>query len=79
MMGKTWLDLDGFERTANQWGFNSFTTAEGAAKSAARIVPVAGGRCRWYIWRLSDGTFDYTAIPDPEGPQYPAELVDVVR
>jgi hypothetical protein len=78
-MSKTWLDCDGIERTRSRWGFNSFTTAEGARESAAGIVPVVGGRGRWYIWRLSDGTFDYTAVPNPEGDWYPAELVEVIR
>lgn len=74
----THLDSDGIERVPNRWGFNSFATAEGAAESARKIVPVAGGRRHWYVWRLADGTYDYTAVPDPTGEHYPAELVGQV-
>lgn len=69
---KTWLDSDGYERTGNEWGFNSFVTQEGAILSAAGF-----GRkgTTWHIWRLADGTYGFTAVPVPEGPGHPAELV----
>ena len=74
--GETWLDSDGNQRTPNEWGFNSFTTAEGAKRAAAKL-----GRDRsvWYIWQLADGTFDHTAVPDPRSPGHPADLAEVIE
>jgi DNA-binding XRE family transcriptional regulator len=34
---ETHLDSDGIERTPNEWGFNSFATAEGAKRSVASL------------------------------------------
>lgn len=70
------LDSNGNERTPNQWGFNSFATAEGAKQTAARLGSTGSV---WYIWRLADGTFDHTAVPDPSTPGHPAELAEVIE
>jgi len=74
-------DSDGIERVGNQWGFNSFVALEGAEQSVRRH----GLRgTRWYIWRLADGTYDWTAcntldIPDDQQiPGHPVELVNIV-
>jgi hypothetical protein len=71
MMGKH-LDSDGIERIGNQWGFNSFTTMEGAEASVRRL---ARKGTHWYLWRLADGTYDFTATAEPRSPGHPAELV----
>lgn len=68
-------DSEGIERTPNEWGFNSYATAEGA-KSGPRGLGRRGQT--WYIWRLADGTFDYTSRPNPDLPGHPAELVETV-
>ena len=68
------LDSQGIERTPNQWGFNSFTTQEGAEKSARNLRR----RSHWHIWRLADGTYDFTATADPDLPGHPAELVNEI-
>jgi hypothetical protein len=73
---ETWTDSNGQVRTPNQWGFNSFATAEGARRCAARLGRTGSV---WYIWRLADGTFVQSAVPDPASPGHPAELVEVVK
>lgn len=68
----TFLDRDGFVRTPNRWGFNSFADAEEAKASCRRYaVP----HSTWYLFRLADGTFHTSALRDPTG--YPCELVEV--
>ena len=59
-----------------RWGFNSFATAEGARRCAASL-----GRngSVWYIWRLADGTFIQSAVPNPQSPGHPAELAEVIE
>ena len=74
-VGRVHLDGNGIERVSNPWGFNSFTTAEGARQGAAGI---ARNGSTWYIWRLADGSFDYTTSGHPDLPGYPAELVERV-
>lgn len=75
MKRETWLDSDGLERTPNEWGFNSFATAEGAEQSARTL----GNRgSTWYIWQLADGTYAFTAVPDPSSPGHPSELVETI-
>lgn len=69
------VDSTGAERVGNTWGFNSFVTFEGA-KQAARTLARRGSR--WHIWRLADGTYDYTASANPNLPGHPAELVDTL-
>ena len=75
MNRETWPDSDGIERTPNQWGFNSFTTVHGA-EHVARLLGRAGSV--WYIWRLADGTYDFTAASEPTTPGHPAELVETI-
>jgi hypothetical protein len=71
--GHRFTDSDGNERVKTRWGFNAFTTAEGARRSAGRL----GQRgAEWFIWRLADGSFDYSAVPEPKGQGHPAELVE---
>jgi len=62
-------------RVRNQWGYNSFADQQGAEETARWM-----GRqdtC-WYIWRLADGSFDFSAIPDPTTLGHPAELVNTI-
>jgi hypothetical protein len=77
---EAFIDSDGNERTPNQWGFNSFRTAEGA-KDSVRTLSVrtlSGKGTEWFIWRLADGTFDFTATGKPDVPGHPSELVERV-
>jgi hypothetical protein len=73
-VGHVHLDSDGIERVKNRWGFNSFTTQEGAGESLRQLAR----RGTWYIWRLADGSYTFTAVPDPSTPGHPAELVEEV-
>jgi hypothetical protein len=66
-------DITGSLRTPNEWGFNSFASIH-SASIAARELGRPGST--WYIWRLADGTYDHTAVPNPTTPGHPAELVD---
>lgn len=61
-------------RVPNKWGFNSFATESGAVS----VVSDWQREGPWYIWRLADGTYDFTAVPDPDLPGYPAELVRTI-
>ena len=69
---KSWNDSSGIERIGNEWGFNSFTSHQGA-EQAARNLGRPGST--WFIWRLADGTFDFTSSSEPDIPGHPAELV----
>jgi hypothetical protein len=77
-MNAAHLDSDGIERVRTQWGFNAFTSIAGV------VASVRGFRRKgpWYIWRLPDGSFDYTAnkdfSPDDIGWPTGAELVQVI-
>lgn len=71
-VGEHHIDLHGVERVSNEWGFNSFATADGAESSLRRG---ARKKSHWYIWRLPDGTFDYSANPDPRTPPAEKELL----
>lgn len=73
---RPFIDSDGQERVPTQWGFNSFRTADGAKKSVRVLGRIDS---QWYIWRLADGTFDYTASGCPDIPGHPAALVERVR
>ena len=75
-MNGTHPGSNGIERTGNQWGFNSFTTEEGA-EASVRLLGRKGSR--WYVWRLADGTYDFTATAGPDLPGHPAELVREVE
>jgi len=68
----THTDHNGIERTPNEWGFNSFLTAVGAERSA-RYLGRRGSH--WFIWKLADGTYDFTSSASPNLPGHPAELV----
>jgi hypothetical protein len=62
------------ERAPNRWGFSSFVTEE-AVRAYCRKYPVRSGG-QWRIWRLADGTFDYTSTDVPRAfPDLGAELV----
>jgi hypothetical protein len=67
-----WRDPAGIERIGNEWGFNSFTAQQGA-EQAARNLGRPGST--WFIWRLADGTYDFTSTGEPDLPGHPAELV----
>lgn len=71
-VGEHHFDISGIERVSNRWGFNSFATIEGAKENLPR-------RGHWWIWRLPDGTFNYSAVPDPRTPPAEKELVEDVR
>ena len=73
--GYRWTDSDGNERVTTPWGFNAFAAIEGARAHAAAL-----GRpdSVWYIWRLADGSYDSTAVPDPTTPGHPADLAETV-
>jgi hypothetical protein len=78
-VGWTFTDSDGNERIKTRWGFNAFTTAEGAENSAQGLAKGRHGRRgEWFIWRLADGSFTFSAIENPTSPGHPAELVEKV-
>ena len=74
-VGRRFTDSSGAERIKTRWELNAFVTQEGARASAADL-----GRpgSLWYIWRLDDGSYDHTAVPDPTTPGHPAELVETI-
>ena len=51
------------QRVRNEWGFESFPS-EDAARAYVRRFPIQRGG-DWYIWRLPDGTFDFTSTAQP--------------
>ena len=59
-------------RVPNQWGFESFITEEAARAYVRRfqLTRAWGQDGKWRIWRLPDGTFDFTSSPSPR--QHPA-------
>jgi hypothetical protein len=73
--GHRWHDDRGALRVMTRWGFNAHVTPEGAKADAERI-----GRpgTTWYLWRLADGSYDISAIDNPEGPGYPAEMAEEI-
>lgn len=74
-VGHRFTDSDGAERVKTRWEFNAFVTQEGARASAVNL----GQRgTTWYIWRLEDGSYDHSAVPDPATPGHPAELVETL-
>ena len=72
-VGWTFTDSAGAERVKTRWEFNAFVTREGA-KAAALSLGRNGQT--WYIWRLEDGSYDHTAVPEPTTPGHPAELAE---
>ena len=74
-VGWKFIDSDGNERIKTRWQFNAYVTAEGAKSSAQKLNTSA----KWFIWRLADGSFDFSAVEHPTTPGHPAELVEVVR
>ena len=60
-------------KVKTRWQFNAFVTQEGA-KASALALGRAGSE--WFIWRLEDGSYDHTAVPDPAAPGHPAELAE---
>ena len=74
-VGHTFADSDGYQRIKTRWEFNAFVTQEGATASA---VSLGRPGSIWYIWRLDDGSYDHTAVPEPTGPGHPAELVETI-
>jgi len=72
-VGWRFTDSNGAERIKTRWQFNAFVTQEGA-KSAALALGRPGSE--WFIWRLEDGSYDHTAVPDPAAPGHPAELAE---
>jgi hypothetical protein len=51
---------------------NCFMTADDAETSGQAVLRNGADL---FVWRFADGTFEWTAIPDPRSPGYPAELV----
>ncbi len=74
-VGWCFTDSDGAERVKTRWQFNAFVARDDARASAVRLG--RGGQT-WYIWRLDDGSYDHTAVPDPMTPGHPAELVETI-
>ena len=75
-VGWKFTGSDGNERIKTRWEFNAFVTQEGAR---SRALALGRNGQYWYVWRLADGSYDCTAVPDPTTPGYPAELVETVR
>jgi hypothetical protein len=75
-VGWTFTDSDGNERIKTRWQFNAYLTEEGARSGA-----LATGRdgSTWYVWRLPDGSYDFSANPNPTTPGYPGELVETLE
>jgi hypothetical protein len=73
--GHRFTDSDGTERVKTRWEFNAFVTQEGARSAALRLG--RNGQT-WYIWRLADGSYDHTAVPEPTTPGHPADLVETI-
>lgn len=72
----TIVDSEGIQRVASKYGFNAFSSVEDAARSA-RAYLRAGSAAEFWVWRLDDGTYDWTAIPNPRLRWFAtAELVD---
>ena len=74
-VGHRFTDSDGCERVSTPFGFNAYVTQDGAVAGAT-----SSGRngSVWYIWRLADGSYDYTAAENPDIPGHPAELVETI-
>ena len=72
-VGWRFTDSDGAERVKTRWQFNAFVTPEGARNAA---IDLGRHGSTWYIWRLEDGSYDHTAVPNPTIPGHPAELVE---
>jgi hypothetical protein len=51
---------------------NLFTTERNATLSALATLKRS---VDFYIWKMSDGLYEWTAIPDPKSPGFPAQLV----
>jgi hypothetical protein len=75
-VGWRFTDSDGAERIKTRWQFNAFVTQEGAGNAARRLARPGS---TWYIWRLEDGSYDHTAVPEPTTPGHPAELVETIE
>ena len=74
-VGWRFTDSDGNERIKTRWEFNAYVTTEGARNHA---LSLGRNGSTWYVWRLDDGSYDCTAVPDPTTPGHPAELVETV-
>jgi hypothetical protein len=74
-VGWRFTDSSGAERIKTRWGFNAYVTQEGARAAA---VSLGRNGQAWYIWRLADGSYDHTAVPDPTTPGHPAELAETI-
>lgn len=75
-VGHRFTDSDGNERVKTPFGFNAYVTEEGARSHA---LALGRNGQYWYVWRLADGSYDCTAVPDPTTPGHPAELAETVR
>jgi hypothetical protein len=74
-VGWTFTDGDGCERVKTPFGFNAYVTRDGAITGA---VSIGAPGTTWYIWRLADGSYDFTATGNPDIPGHPAELVETI-
>lgn len=62
------------EPALNRWGFHSYATEEAVRAHCCKYPVRSGGL--WRIWRIADGTFDYTSTDAPRAfPDLGAELV----
>ena len=71
------IDLSGYTRRGNEWGFNSFVDSHECEQSVRRF---ARRRSEWALWKLPDGTYTHTitGIEAGSSPSLPAGSV-VVR
>ena len=65
MAGREFIDHHGLLRRSSVHDVNVFTTARDAATSARYTL---NGGAPYRVWQMSDGLFDWTAVPDPEAP-----------
>jgi len=65
MSERRYTDSDGNQRVASEtWGCNLFATAEDAYRSGMAFLrkkPI-------WVWRTTDGLYDWSAIPEPVVP-----------
>jgi hypothetical protein len=58
-----------------RWGFNAYASQEDA-EQVARWLGLLNSR--WFIWRLADGTFNFSNTSNPTSLGRPAELVNTI-
>lgn len=59
--------MSGKRASSDLFDMNLFTRPEWAVEEARRLLRMGA---TFYVWRLRDGLYDWTAIPAPEGGRY---------